>query len=125
MDFMKTLLLYMSLTFATSVQSTSAPVATPTPTPVPTPTAIVETVIPTEVLTEITPAPATKHPADTGASGPVLTPNKSYRTLNQKTSGAAVKRVQERLIELGYLKDGADGVYGTKKKKAVKEFQKH
>ena len=101
MDFMKTLLLYMTLTFATSVQSTSAPVLTPTPTPEPTPTAIVETVIPTEALTEITPAPAaTERPKDSNASGPVLTPNKSYRTLNQKTAGAPVKRVQERLIEL-------------------------
>lgn len=126
MDFMKTLLLYMTLTFATSVQSTSAPVLTPTPTPEPTPTAIVETVIPTEALTEITPAPAaTERPKDSNASGPVLTPNKSYRTLNQKTAGAPVKRVQERLIELGYLKDGADGVYGTKTKNAVKEFQKY
>ncbi len=126
MDFMKTLLLYMTLTFATSVQSTTAPVLTPAPTPEPTPTAIVETAIPTEVLTEITPAPvATERPSDTNASSPVLTPNKSYRTLNQKTAGAPVKKVQERLIELGYLKDGADGVYGTKTKNAVKEFQKY
>lgn len=128
MDFMKTLLLYMTLTFTAGVQSTSAPVITPTPapTPEPTPTAIVTTVIPAEEMTEITPAPEkTEAPAATEAPGPALTPNKSYRTLNTKTSGAAVKKVQERLIELGYLKGNADGVYGAKTKKAVTEFQKY
>ena len=128
MDFMKTLLLYMSLTFASGVQSTSAPVTTPvpTPTPEPTPTAIVTTMIPPEEMTEITPAPAvTERPTATPVAGPVLTPNKSYRTLNTKTSGAPVKKVQERLIELGYLNGKADGVYGAKTKKAVTEFQKY
>ena len=38
--------------------------------------------------------------------------------------GSNVTRVQQRLIELGYLNDRADGVYGPKTAAAVKEFQR-
>ena len=38
--------------------------------------------------------------------------------------GDDVARVQQRLIELGYLNDRADGAYGPKTAAAVKEFQR-
>ena len=41
MDFLRTLLLYMTSTLVIAVESTSAPVATPVPTPTPTPSAVV------------------------------------------------------------------------------------
>ena len=34
-----------------------------------------------------------------------------------------VRRLQERLVELGYLEDGADGVFGSRTLKALKHFQ--
>ncbi|MBQ3080296.1 MAG: peptidoglycan-binding protein [Clostridia bacterium] len=48
----------------------------------------------------------------------------SYATLNEGDSGEAVKRMQTRLIELGYLSGKADGKFGDATEKAVKKFQK-
>ena len=45
-------------------------------------------------------------------------------TCQQGDKGDAVRKVQKRLITLGYLASGsADGDYGSKTRKAVKEFQ--
>ena len=44
MDFMRTLLVYMSATLTLAVQNTAAPKVTPTPSPAPEETAVVETV---------------------------------------------------------------------------------
>ncbi|MBE5804051.1 MAG: hypothetical protein E7316_06010 [Clostridiales bacterium] len=48
------------------------------------------------------------------------------RSVNNGTTQAPseeVKKIQARLIALGYLKDQADGVYGSKTENAVKQFQ--
>ena len=129
MDLMKTLLIYMSATMALAVNSTAAPKETPVPTPVE--SAIVETVetqvqdssgtLPAAAVTnaatptaQITPAPV-----------PTITPNvKGYHNLTMGTKGKEVKKLQEKLIEKGYLPDGsADGAYGRQTYNAVKKFQ--
>lgn len=43
--------------------------------------------------------------------------------LKSGSSGSDVKAVQNKLIELGYLNDKADGIYGSKTTEAVKKFQ--
>ena len=48
----------------------------------------------------------------------------TYETLQQGDSGRAVKKLQKRLIKLGYLTGKADGKYGKGTAKAVKAFQK-
>lgn len=47
----------------------------------------------------------------------------AYPTLKTGSVGAAVKSLQRRLIELGYLNDKADGAYGARTASAVKSFQ--
>ena len=126
MDLMKTLLIYMSATMTLAVQSTSAPQVTPTPSPVPVETAIVEQVEnPGEA--EITMVPEiTPEPKETMTPFPVpqITPNtKAYHNLGMGGKGKEVKRLQEKLIELGYLKGAADGAYGRQTYNAVKKFQ--
>ena len=119
MDILKILLVYLSATMALSVQAAPAPVVTPAPTAVVTP-APVETEVP-EAGTE-TPAPPEEESATpaptvsvTPAPVPTITPNKAYRNLAQGSRGAEVRKLQERLIELGYLPEGsADGAYGAK-----------
>ncbi|MDD4080180.1 MAG: peptidoglycan-binding domain-containing protein [Eubacteriales bacterium] len=82
----------------------------PTPTPVPTPA---PTLAPTPAITP-TPAPEI-----------TLMPQ-SYPTLRRNDAGAEVKRMQTRLIELGYLKPGGDdGDFGTGTFNAVREFQRN
>ena len=112
MDLMRTLLIYMSATMALAVQNTTAPKETPVPTPAP--GAIVETAAPTKQGDLFTPAPV-----------PTITPNmKAYHNLTMGAKGKDVKKLQEKLIELGYLPDGsADGAYGRKTYNAVKKFQ--
>lgn len=48
----------------------------------------------------------------------------TYVTLRKGDSGDAVRTLQQRLIELGYLKDKADGKYGINTAEAVTRFQK-
>ena len=128
MDILKILLVYLSATMALSVQAAPAPVVTPAPTAVVTP-APVETEVP-EAGTE-TPAPPEEESATpaptvsvTPAPVPTITPNKAYRNLAQGSRGAEVRKLQERLIELGYLPEGsADGAYGAKTRNAVRKFQ--
>ena len=74
--------------------------ATPSPSPSPTPT-------PTPTL-----------PA---ASTPTATPS---RTLRSGDTGEDVRLLQQRLIDLGYLKSKADGIFGSGTVTAVKAFQK-
>ena len=131
MDLMKTLLIYMSAMLTLAVQNTAAPKETPVPTPAP--EAIVETAetpetgdmtitaVPPEMLDQvqtvadkITPAPV-----------PTITPNmKAYHNLGMGAKGKEVKKLQEKLIEMGYLPEGAaDGAYGRQTYNAVKKFQ--
>ena len=134
MDFLKMLMLYMTMTMASAVQG--APLPEPTAVPTAAPTAIVETAAPQpDGMDDATPAPATQTPAiqataapepgtSTPAPDPTLTPNPSYRNLKQGDKGDRVKKLQQRLIELGYLEKGdADGAFGAKTRRAVLLFQ--
>ena len=134
MDMMKTLLIYLSATMAFAVQSTSAPKETPIPTSEPaavveaveldgteTGTADVMTVAPEE--TPVPAAAATEKP--TPAPVPTITPNlKGYHNLAMGAKGKEVRKLQEKLIEMKYLPEGAaDGAYGRQTYNAVRKFQ--
>lgn len=117
MDFLKTLLAYMTLLTTLGVQEGPAPETVPTPTPLP--AHITASPVPNQ-----TEAP-TATPAPTSAPTPALTPNSRYAKIAFGDSGSNVKKLQTRLIELGYLPKGsADGQYGYKTYNAVKAFQK-
>ena len=123
MDLMRTLLIYMSATLTLAVQNTAAPKETPVPTPAP--EAVVETVeSPGPGDETITAAPA-KTEQGTPLPVPLITPNnKAYRNLAMGAKGKEVKKLQEKLIELHYLPEGAaDGGYGRQTYNAVKKFQ--
>ncbi len=47
----------------------------------------------------------------------------SYSSLEDGDTGESVRRLQNRLIELGYLRGSADGVFGSGTENAVKAFQ--
>lgn len=47
----------------------------------------------------------------------------ALRTLRKGSKGSRVKALQERLIELGFLKEAADSVYGSMTESAVAAFQ--
>lgn len=117
MDFLKTLLAYMALLTTLGVQEGPAPETVPTPTPLP----VHITATPVPFQTE---AP-TATPAPTDAPAPTLTPRASYKKLAFGDSGANVKKLQNALIDLGYLPKGsADGQYGYQTLNAVRAFQK-
>ena len=65
-------------------------------------------------------APATPTPAATAKTAAVSADG----TLKEGSTGAEVRSLQSRLIELGYLTGKADGVFGRKTTAAVKAFQK-
>lgn len=120
MDFLKVMLAYMGATLVLAVESTCTPAVTPVPTPSPTPVATV-------VETVATPEPAeTALPTVSVTPQPVnlLTPNPAYHNLGVGAKGQEVRKLQERLIELGYLPEGsADGAYGGQTRNAVRKFQ--
>ena len=130
MDLMRTLLIYMSATLTLAVQNTAAPKVTPTPSPVP--AAVVETIgtpapgeaqitaVPPDQLGSVTPTEKI-----TPLPVPTITPNmKAYHNLTMGTKGKEVRKLQEKLIEMGYLPEGAaDGAYGRQTYNAVKKFQ--
>ena len=126
MDFLKALLAYMATTLVVAVESTSTPSVTPVPTPAPTlepGTAVVETTagLPSMEETAVPTATVSLTPPPV----PTITPNmKGYHNLGQGDRGEEVKKLQERLIELGYLPEGAaDGAYGGQTRLAVRRFQ--
>lgn len=117
MDFLKTLLAYMALLTTLGVQEGPAPGTVPTPTPLP--AYMTATPEPHQ-----TPAP-TATAAPTAAPTPAMTPNKRYTQLQFGDSGNNVKKLQNALIDLGYMEKGsADGKYGYNTYNAVKAFQK-
>ncbi|MGJ4849835.1 peptidoglycan-binding protein [Bacillota bacterium Meth-B3] len=63
---------------------------------------------------EATPEPAQQQPAETPAP---------YQRLKRKDKGPAVKKLQQRLSELGWYGAVIDGVYGSNTMIAVKRFQ--
>ena len=104
MDLVRTVLLYMMMLVGTATGV--SPEVTPMPAnALPTPTPYV-TQAPTAV-------PATPSPRPT-----------RYTTLYLNDKGNAVRALQNRLKELGYLTGNVDGTYGTKTKTAVEDFQR-
>lgn len=123
MDFLKTLLLYMSLTVAGAVQEGPLPADVPTPTPPP--VEIVETIEETPSLAvDVIIATAAPQPTAVVHDGPTITPDTSYTNVKQGDRGDKVLKLQRRLIELGYLPEGADdGAFGGQTRRAVIAFQ--
>ena len=66
-------------------------------------------------------AKATATPKTTAKATATPAPS---NTLKSGSKGSAVKELQQKLIQLGFLKGSADGVYGQKTVAAVKAFQK-
>ncbi len=108
MDFLKTLLLYMTLTVASSIQAAPTPEVTVPP-----------TLSPVATVSVVTPAPTA-----TPLPEPTITPNYRYKTLSVGSRGNDVRKMQQRLIELGYLTGAADGAYGYQTANAVRTFQR-
>lgn len=125
MDFLKTLLVYMSMTMAASMQGGTLP--EPTPTPTTPPAAVVSTAAPATTTAPSAPVVTLAGTAATATPTPVpkpdITPNPNYRNLSKGDRGDRVKKLQERLIELGYLAGTADGSYGNQTRRAVMRFQ--
>ncbi len=69
-----------------------------------------------------TPNPATSMPtaAPTDTPAPTAVPT---RTLKKNSTGEDVKKLQQALIDLGYLADAADGTFGANTQEAVTRFQ--
>ena len=117
MDFLKTLLAYIALLTTLSVQEGPQPQAVPTPTMLP--PSVTATLVPHQ--TEV----PTATPSPTPAPVPTITPNSRYETVRYNDRGSAVRKLQNRLIELGYLPQGsADGAYGYQTYNAVRDFQR-
>jgi hypothetical protein len=57
----------------------------------------------------------------------ICIPNYAFAstTLRDGSRGAEVTRLQQRLIELGYLSGKADGIFGSVTQRAVIDFQKN
>lgn len=108
MDLLKTLLVYMSLAFVSSVQTAPEPVPAPEDLVTPTP------------YVEVTPVPT---PEPTPVPTINITPNPAYKTLQMGDRGDLVRAMQEKLIEYGYLTGEADGAYGNQTRRAVESFQ--
>lgn len=69
-----------------------------------------------------TPDPAQSTPIPTAAPTSAPT-SEAARTLKKGSTGADVKKLQQALIDLGYLSDTADGTFGAKTQDAVTLFQ--
>ncbi|GEM_PF-502308 len=107
MDLIRALLVYMSLLLSSS--AVTSPVLTPVPADFATPTPIVTTTV----------AP-TRSPAPTLV--PTATPA-PLATLYMGDRGAAVRTMQQRLKDLGYLTGNVDGIFGQQTRRAVERFQ--
>ncbi len=121
MDFVKNLLIYMALTLTTSLQAAPTPGTPPAETPYV--SSAVEELPGDNEGTRIvgsyvvTPGPVTPTPL------PTITPNIAYTTLAVNSRGEDVRRLQSRLVELGYLQGNVDGAYGYQTRNAVMLFQ--
>lgn len=106
-----------------------------TPTPIPTPTPV-PTITPTPAIFAPFGAqyghggedliPETPTPAPTSTPAPKNTPvptQETARTLKKGMTGEDVKKLQQALIDLGYLNDKADGAFGSNTHSAVVMFQ--
>ena len=105
MDLVKTILLY--LTMVVSAATGISPDVTPIPA--------------NQVATPAPYVTVTPDPESLITPAPTVAPTQArYITLILNDEGSNVRRLQRRLVELGYLEAGAvDGKYGPKTKKAV------
>lgn len=115
MDLLKTILVYMSMVVAASVQNAPDPGAMPAYDE-PTPTPYVQAA-PTATPT------ATATPRPTPVPTIDITPNPEYGTLQVGDRGDEVRRLQEELARYGYYEGEIDGVYGNQTRRAVEQFQ--
>ena len=108
MDLLKTLLVYMTMVYASSVQSMPdaeaymATVATPTP-------AVTATAEPT--------------PRPTAVPTVEVSVNPDYHTIQTGDKGDEVLRLQQALAEYGYYEGELDGRFGQQTRRAVERFQ--
>lgn len=112
MDLLKTILLYLSMLYISSVQIAPDP-STVDVTPTPRPTAYV---VAATATPEATPSP-------TPVPTPDITPNGAYGQLVMGDRGDDVLAIQQKLTELGYYTDKLDGAYGYRTRHAVELFQ--
>ena len=111
MDILKTILLYLSMLYISSVQIAPDPsTVNVTPTPMPTPLGIYTT------------APVST-PTPTPVPTPAITANPAYGQLVMGDRNDTVVNVQKRLQELGYYQGEIDGAYGNQSRQAVEQFQ--
>ena len=110
----------------------SAPTADPTPSPEPTATPTPAVYAPFGAQygyggANLIPKTPTTNPAKTTpvpTAEPMPAPTaKAARTLKKGSTGEDVKKLQQALIDLGYLSDTADGTFGAKTQDAVTLFQ--
>ena len=114
-----------------SPEATAEPTPSPVPTVTPTPAEFAPfgvqygygdaSLIPETPTPEPTPRP-TPSPALEPTAVPTPT-QAAYKTLRRGAAGADVERLQQALIELGYLAGAADGVFGQNTLDAVMLFQ--
>ena len=114
-----------------SPEATAEPTPSPMPTVTPTPAEFAPfgaqygygdaSLIPETPTPEPTPRP-TPSPALEPTAVPTPT-QAAYKTLRRGAAGADVERLQQALIELGYLAGAADGVFGQNTLDAIMMFQ--
>ena len=106
-------------------KQTEAPEESPAPTAVITETPAPTVAVPVQETATPSPTPTfSPTPSPVPTPTPQITPNKSYRILRRKSKGDDVRRLQERLRELGYLNGTADGAFGDMTYRAVIAFQR-
>ena len=128
MDFLKTLLAYMTLLATLGIQEGPAPETIPTPTPLP--VHITASPVPFQTAAPTaTPAPtgsAASTPAPTDNSIIYLTPGPTVafrKQLKYESKGETVKEVQRRLTDLGYYEGNISGNFLGHTRNAVKALQ--
>lgn len=115
MDFIKTLLIYMTLLSTMAVQEGPLPQDAPTPSAAP----------PQVTIATYTTEVPTATPSPTPGPVALLPANSRYETLRYQDRGDDVRKLQKKLIELGYMPEGsADGAYGYQTYNAVRDFQR-
>lgn len=108
MDLLKTLLVYMTMVYASSVQS------------MPEPEAYMASILtPTPVVTA-TPAPT---PKPTAVPTVAVSVNPEYGVVQMGDKGDEVLRLQETLAQYGYYDGELDGRFGRQTRQAVERFQ--
>ncbi len=115
MDLLKTILVYMSMVFAASVQNAPDPAALPGYNE-PTPTPYVEAVVTATPTPSPTPRPTPVPTID-------ISPNPDYKTIQVGDNGDQVRELQEKLKQYGYYEGEIDGRFGNQTRRAVEAFQ--